>query len=57
MKEDDWTLNIGAGLFYSMDVAIILLIYPQFNASYKVVGDLMIFYAGGNLEQNPIYGL
>jgi outer membrane receptor protein involved in Fe transport len=31
-----------------------LHIYPQINASYKVVGDLMIFYAGaeGNLEQN-----
>jgi outer membrane receptor protein involved in Fe transport len=31
-----------------------LYIYPQINASYKVVGDLMIFYAGaeGNLEQN-----
>ncbi|MFV8352672.1 TonB-dependent receptor [Flavobacterium sp. XS2P14] len=57
MKEDDWTLNIGAGLFYSMDNVKSnnkFLIYPQFNASYKVVGDLMIFYAGaeGNLEQN-----
>ena len=30
------------------------LLYPQINASYKVVGDLMIFYAGaeGDLEQN-----
>jgi outer membrane receptor protein involved in Fe transport len=30
------------------------LVYPQINASLKVVGDLMIFYAGaeGNLEQN-----
>ena len=57
MKEDDWTLNIGAGLFYSMDNVKSnnkFLIYPQFNASYKVVGDLMIFYAGaeGTLEQN-----
>ncbi len=57
MKEDDWTLNIGAGLFYSMDNVNSnnkILVYPQFNASYKVVGDLMIFYAGaeGNLEQN-----
>ena len=57
MKEDDWTLNIGAGLFYSMDNVNSnnkFLVYPQFNASYKVVGDLMIFYAGaeGNLEQN-----
>ena len=57
MQEDDWTLNIGAGLFYSLDNVNSnnkFLVYPQFNASYKVVGDLMIFYAGaeGNLEQN-----
>jgi hypothetical protein len=57
MQEDDWTLNIGAGLFYSLDNENSnnkFLVYPQFNASYKVVGDLMIFYAGaeGNLEQN-----
>ncbi|MFV8346845.1 TonB-dependent receptor [Flavobacterium sp. ZB4P13] len=57
MQEDDWTLNIGAGLFYSLDNEKSnnkFLVYPQFNASYKVVGDLMIFYAGaeGNLEQN-----
>ncbi len=57
MQEDDWTLNIGLGLFYSSDLDNDnnkFLIYPQINASYKVVGDLMIFYAGaeGNLEQN-----
>jgi hypothetical protein len=57
MQEDDWTLNIGAAVFYSLDNENSnnkLFIYPQVNASYKVVGDLMIFYAGaeGNLEQN-----
>jgi len=57
MQEDDWTMNIGAGLFYSLDTQNKnnkFFIYPQINASYKVVGDLMIFYAGaeGNLEQN-----
>ena len=57
MNEDDWTVNIGVGLFYSMDLENKnnkFLIYPQINASYKVVGDLMIFYAGaeGNLDQN-----
>ena len=57
IQEEDWTLNIGAGLFYSLDNVNSnnkFLVYPQFNASYKVVGDLMIFYAGaeGNLEQN-----
>ena len=57
MQQDDLTLNIGVGLFYSMDKEgknDKFLIYPQINASYKVVSDLMIFYAGaeGNLEQN-----
>lgn len=57
MQQDDLTLNIGVGIFYSMDKEgknDKFLIYPQINASYKVVGDLMIFYAGaeGNLEQN-----
>lgn len=57
MQEDDWTMNIGAGLFYSLDTQNKnnkFFVYPQINASYKVVGDLMIFYAGaeGNLEQN-----
>jgi hypothetical protein len=57
MQQDDLTLNIGVGLFYSIDKEgknDKFLIYPQINASYKVVGDLMIFYAGaeGNLEQN-----
>ena len=56
-QEANWTLNIGLGLFYSLDAENNndkFLVYPQINASYKVVGDLMIFYAGaeGNLEQN-----
>lgn len=57
INENYWTMHIGAGLFYSLDSKNSnnkFLIYPQINASYKVVGDLMIFYAGaeGNLEQN-----
>ena len=57
MKEDDWTLNIGAAVFYSLDNQNSnnkFLVYPKINASYKVVGDLMIFYAGaeGDLKQN-----
>ena len=57
MQEDDWTLNIGLGLFYSLDAENNnnkFLVYPQINASFKVVGDLMIFYAGaeGDLKQN-----
>ncbi|MBF2708392.1 porin family protein [Flavobacterium soyangense] len=57
IQQDDLTLNIGVGIFYSSDKENKnnkFLIYPQINASYKVVGNLMIFYAGakGNLEQN-----
>jgi hypothetical protein len=57
MQKEDWTLNIGAAIFYSLDnqrSSNKVYVYPKFNASYKVVGDLMIFYAGaeGNLEQN-----
>jgi outer membrane receptor protein involved in Fe transport len=57
MQQDDWTLNLGAKLFYSLDNENSnskILVYPNVTASYKVVGDLMIFYAGaeGNLEQN-----
>jgi hypothetical protein len=55
--KDDWTLNIGAAVFYSLDTENSknsFFVYPNITASYKVVGDLMIFYAGaeGNLEQN-----
>jgi outer membrane receptor protein involved in Fe transport len=57
MNEDDWTVNIGVGLFYSLGTqnsSNKFYVYPQINASLKVVGDLMIFYTGaeGNLEQN-----
>jgi hypothetical protein len=55
--KNDWTLNVGASIFYSMDnqnSSNKLYFYPNINASYKVVGDLMIFYAGaeGSLAQN-----
>lgn len=57
MQQDDWTLNLGASLFYSINNENSnnkFFVYPNINASYKVVGDLMIFYAGaeGSLEQN-----
>lgn len=57
IQRDDLTMNIGVGIFYSLDLENDnnkFLVYPQINASFKVVGDLMIFYAGaeGNLEQN-----
>ena len=56
-QRDDWSINFGAAAFYSMDMENEdnkFFIYPQVNASLKLVGDLMIFYAGaeGTLEQN-----
>ncbi|HLA55013.1 MAG TPA: hypothetical protein VK623_02850 [Flavobacterium sp.] len=57
VNRDDWSINLGAAAFYSIDNEHSdskFFIYPQVEASYKVVGDLMIFYAGaeGSLEQN-----
>jgi hypothetical protein len=58
VNKDDWSVDLGAAAFYSMatedDGESKFFIYPQVTASYKVVGDLMIFYAGaqGTLEQN-----
>jgi hypothetical protein len=57
MIREDWTVNVGAGLVYSMgkeNDTNKFYIYPSISASYKVVGDLMIFYTSaiGNLQQN-----
>lgn len=57
VKKDDWAINIGASVFYSLDTKHSenqLFFYPQVNASLKVVGDLMVFYTGleGSLDQN-----
>jgi hypothetical protein len=57
MKRDDWTIDIGAGLVYSMgrdNSSNKFYVYPSVSASYNVVGDLMIFYTNaiGNLGQN-----
>lgn len=57
IRKDDWNINIGASVFYSMDTKHDdnqLLFYPQVNASLKVVGDWMLFYTGleGSLDQN-----
>lgn len=53
----DLSANLGMGAFYSMAAnggESKFYIYPQLSASYKVVGDLMIAYAGvdGTLKQN-----
>ncbi|AXG74931.1 TonB-dependent receptor [Flavobacterium arcticum] len=58
-QRDDFSVNLGAGLFYSMGKVndandSKFYVYPQVKASYKVVGDLMVAYAGaeGTLKQN-----
>ena len=57
INENDWSVNFGAALFYSVDTANKVnkfYVYPKLKASFKVVGDLMIAYAGaeGSLSQN-----
>lgn len=54
---NDWSINLGAAGYYSMDIEnddSSFYIYPQVNASLNVVKDLMIFYTGaeGSLQQN-----
>lgn len=54
---DDLTLNLGANLVYGMDVENSegnFYIYPEVNASYRLVEDKVIAYGGleGELEQN-----
>ncbi|KGO87783.1 TonB-dependent receptor [Flavobacterium rivuli WB 3.3-2 = DSM 21788] len=58
-QQADLSVQLGAGVFYSMgkqnnDSDNKFYIYPQIKASYKVVGDLMVAYAGaeGKLNQN-----
>lgn len=57
MQRNDWSFNIGASAFYSVDSENNknkFYVYPNANASLKVVGDLMVFYLGaeGTLQQN-----
>nr|WP_294775406.1 TonB-dependent receptor [uncultured Flavobacterium sp.] len=60
IQKDDLTVNAGVGFFYSAAQEAgesKFFIYPQITGSYKVVGDLMIFYAGveGGLKQNSYH--
>ncbi|WP_298392504.1 TonB-dependent receptor [Flavobacterium sp.] len=57
INREDLSVNFGAGFFYSMATESgknKFFIYPNITASYKVVGDLMVAYAGaeGALKQN-----
>lgn len=59
IQNDDLTINVGVGLFYSavQEAKNKFFFYPQVTGSYKVVNDLMILYAGleGTLKQNSYY--
>ncbi len=61
INKDDLSVNLGATFMYSAASEgggdSKFLIYPSVTASYKVVGDLMIAYAGaeGNLKQNSYH--
>lgn len=61
INKGDFSVNVGVGIFYSMasDTLVTtsknkLFVYPNITGSYKVVGDLMVAYAGaeGSLKQN-----
>ena len=58
-QQDDLSVQLGAGVFYA--TAKIngesdgkIFIYPNIKASYKLVGDILVAYAGaeGGLQQN-----
>ena len=58
-QQDDLSIQIGAGLFYASskindENEDKVFLYPNIKASYKLVGDILIAYAGaeGNLQQN-----
>lgn len=58
-RKDDLSIQIGASIFYAnskldQQNESRVFIYPNIKASYKVVGDILIAYAGaeGNLQQN-----
>lgn len=59
LQQDDLSVQAGAGFFYSSGkfneaTDGKFYIFPQVKASYKLVGDIMIAYAGaeGTLKQN-----
>ena len=57
---DDLKINLGVSAFVSLDTEnsdTDIYVYPQINASYRVVGDYFIAYAGleGDLKQNSYY--
>ncbi|WP_411767733.1 TonB-dependent receptor [Winogradskyella sp. A3E31] len=60
LKEDDLTVELGANFVYAKDTEFDdnrFFIYPNIEASYRVVSDILIGYAGikGDLIQNSYY--
>ena len=58
-QQDDLSVQIGAGVFYATakvngESDGKIFVYPNIKASYKLVGDILIAYAGaeGGLQQN-----
>lgn len=58
-QQDDLSVQLGAGIFYTTgkingESDSKLFVYPNVKASYKIVGDVLIGYAGaeGGLNQN-----
>jgi outer membrane receptor protein involved in Fe transport len=58
-QQDDLSVQLGAGIFYSTGKIngisdSKLFVYPNIKASYRIVGDILVGYAGaeGGLNQN-----
>ena len=58
-QQEDLSVEIGAKVFYAMSKIDLennnkIFFYPKVKASYKLVGDILLAYAGaeGNLQQN-----
>lgn len=58
-QKEDLSLEIGAKVFYAMSKIDLennnkIFFYPKVKASYKLVGDILLAYAGaeGSLQQN-----
>lgn len=60
LKQDDLTVDLGVRLVYFNDTELsenTIFIYPNIEASYRLVDDILIGYAGitGDLLQNSYY--
>lgn len=61
LRQDDLTVNLGVSLYYLNDIEFgknKFFIYPNVNATYRIVNDVLIAYGGltGDLIQNSYHG-